>query len=249
MRSPLLISILLAAASLHAGSACHPQPVVAVTNRGEVMAQPRIHFVLWGAYWLTPAGASGADQTVRSFSRVPALYFSGLAQYGVNTPQLSGMTVATAYEPPYYITQDAVALMLGSLTRAGVLLPSPRSVYYIVLLPPGLTSPFRGFHSYFQDFDGSVVWFAYVMPNGDATLSAIFHELVEGVTDPEGRGVQTVTPVKSPLYWSEIADACEAACDHASISGVPVPAYWSQLDGACIAPGGDKKRTQPLPVK
>lgn len=230
-RAALLI--LVSGALAIAGNICTSQPTtVAITNKGEVMAQPRIHFIFWGSYWsVGGAGSTLADSIVRTFNRVPQGYWSGLAQYGVQSPELAGMTVATAYEPPSYVTEGTVVAFLQSLMESRILPKLSRSVYYIVLLPKGTLASFRGYHTYFRDLDGSTTWFSWVTTNGDTLYYDVFHELVEGMTDPEGRGVQTVVPVKSPKYWSEIADACEAACTG---TGIRVAPYWSQADGACV---------------
>lgn len=235
MKRSLLSLSLLLVVNLYASDSCK-SPAVTVVNRGGVMAQPRVHFVFWGSYWLAD-GSNQADLIVRSYSRVAPEYFSGLAQYGVGTPRLAGMATVTAYEPPSYVTQVDVALLLGSIKPM-------QGTYYVVLIPPAQASPFRGFHSYFQDFDGSVIPFAWVT-SGASMIPDVFHELIEGMTDPTGKGVQTMTPAKSPLYWSEIADACESACSLSNIGGVSVPSYWSQSDGACIAPGSNQSRINP----
>lgn len=208
---------------------------MSVVNRGRVISAPRIHFVFWGSYWLS-AGAAEADLIVRSFSRVPSAYFGGLSQYGVSAPVLAGMTVATAYEPPNYTTEGDVATMLASLISNRVLPHPGNSSFYVVIFPKGILSPYRGYHTYLRNGDDYTAPFSWVTTNGDSTIPDVFHELIEGMTDPEGSGVQTMQPVKSDSHWSEIADACES-CQTSKVRGVPVPAYWSQADGACIAPG------------
>lgn len=212
-------------------AACSTQPVTPVINRGQVMANPRIHFVFWGSYWRT-AGSADADLVVRSYSKIAPIYFSGLEQYGVNSPELAGMTIVDAYEPPSVVRELDVALFLGTLAKRP-------GTFYVVLLPKGTLSSYRAFHSTIRELDGSITWYTWVSNNGGSSqmLSDLSHELVEGLTDPDGKGVQTVVPVKSPTNWSEIADACEAFCSPSSVQGVPVVSYWSQRDGACIAPG------------
>lgn len=225
----ILFALLLAVASLTADT------VVNIINRGHVMTQPRIHFIFWGSYW-SGDGSPLADLVVRSYSNVSPVYFTGLTQYGVNTPQLAGMTIATLYEPPSYVTQLEAALLLNNLKKERIIRPAGE--YFVLLLPKGITSPYRGYHTYLREEDGRTVWFSWVTTNSNTTITDVFHELVEGITDPEGRGVQTTVPVKSPLNWSEIADVCEVSLyPPATINDVLVPAYWSQADGACITPG------------
>lgn len=218
-------------------ASCVPASPVTITNRGEVIARPRVHFVLWGSYWHSPDGGRAADVLVRSYARISSVYFEGLAQYGVASPELAGMTTVTSYEPPSYITEAEIAYMLQVQMDSHTLRPSSessRSVIYIVLLPPEARAKYRGFHFPFVALDGSTIWAAWVTYSS-TMIADVLHELIESMTDPEGNGVQA--PPVYPGLWREIADVCAATCTGSSVYDIPVPSYWSQSGGACVAPG------------
>lgn len=224
------------------------------------MTDPRVHFVFWGSYWLTPDGVEKADTLVHAFTRATPTYFSGLAQYGVGTPKLVGMTVVappkllttlitqlpgigvkSPLEPPAMVTEAAVVAMLDAQMQAGVLRPAhevARSTYFLVIVPPGsattlanLTRP--GLHTFWwlPRIQNYVWWGLVAAGNISTDITIMFHELVEGMSDPQGGGVQG-----PPNYisWVEIVDIC---CGRTSAFGdLLLPAYWSEHDKACIVP-------------
>lgn len=227
-----------------AGGFCTAQPTVPVTitNSGHVMVEPKVHFIFWGNYWKAGDGLDAADRAVQSFVRVPE-YFAGLSQYGVGRPKLAGMTTTALYEPPSTVSPGTVATLIESLMDARVIpnaLESSRSIYYVVLLPPSVSAaPSVAFHDYIAYPLGIKTWFSFVVANPSTMMYYLFHELVEGMTDPEGAGVRvTSATTHTWASWEEISDACFSACGLSNtVNGVPVAAYWSQADGACVAPG------------
>jgi hypothetical protein len=219
-------------------------PVRFLDRGGPVLHAAHIHLLYWGSAWRssgtsypTPDEITAALRTVLS-----GPYLSGLTQYRHIRPAvLRGSAVVTTSDPPSGFKDTNIRDFLDAQLDAGVL-PSPNSdpqSLYVVVLPVGVSaggdsSGFLGEHHYFTRH-GQRIHFAWIANSGSLTgaTSIMSHELVESLTDPEGKAIVGVSGTCEQSGWCEIADICDSTV---VVSGVAVSTYWSEQADKCVAP-------------
>jgi hypothetical protein len=218
---------------------------------GIVLPAVNVHLVFWGAAW-TDGSYPSPDDVAAVFGAVlSGPYMGALEQYrGVGNGTLASATVVADSDPPNQFSNDAVTGLLKQLFEQDRL-PEPDSgsqLLYCVVMVPGITASdpnVIGEHSLFYycnvelpfDFDiAQKVYYAWVLNDGTLDgMSTIFaHEVVEVVTDPEGKAILGDAGSCYGGGWCEIGDVCQGNIGQSN--GVTVQAYWSQRDGACVIP-------------
>src|SRR6185295_5259853 len=99
---------------------------------------------------------------------------------------------------------------------------------YMVIPQPGSTDPTEGlggYHAYNDDDQNNRYYYSWTINNGslDTIDWFVSHELVEAMTDPDGRAIQ-VEP-RNPDNWNEISDGA-AQSIYARLNGYLVQSYW-----------------------
>lgn len=227
---------------------------------GPVGSGMPVELLFWGSWWLTPDGANRrALIETRTHQLLDSVYFSELAQYGVNPPHWRGSLVVTAPNPPgAFNSQDdtkKVPDLIDDLIDDDVFPdPDDEMIAFIVFMPEGFTETIKenGAHTFDYNYtfptDYDYYWVAWVRSFGDIpaddpkdndpedTLRTMGHELVEMFTDGQlnawyaGSGKSTV----------EIGDAGATPVTKekqtAWVNGVRVQAYWSNAANATVIP-------------
>jgi hypothetical protein len=213
-----------------------------------------VQLLLWGDWWLTPAGAArGALVIARTRAMIDSPYFSELSQYGISPPAWRGATVITEPGPPAGFTSDTgeqILDLVNDLVDDNVS-PSPEDepIAFVVLMPggfsrkPGDPNGAHTYTAYYEfPFSKDYYWAAWVRSfdpaNGDDpedTARTISHEIVEMLSDPDtGAGWYA-----GPVETGEISDAgveADGTKQAAWVNGAHVQSYWSNRHGATVIP-------------
>jgi hypothetical protein len=223
-----------------------------VDHGGPVLRAAQLFLIYWGNAWTAPPpSAPTHDQISRAVETlVTGPYLTGLSQYrDINPASVRGSAVITTSEPPNEFSDDDVTEFLDAQLGTGAVAgpgPDNQTLYYVIM-PTGVHSDtdgeLAGKHSYYERHDQPIhfVWTADSSSISTATRT-MSHELVEAVTDPEGRSVLGVRGSCIDPGWCEIADICETTT---LIYGIAVRPYWSNLARDCIAPYLDQADTYP----
>jgi hypothetical protein len=212
----------------------------AISNGGgPQLTRPHVYLLFWGERWgATPAPAHSMSDLHGAFAKIIAgPYLSAAAQYG--NEGLAGLMGAWWIDhsnPPNHFSDGDVQHAVTRLIDDHGL-PYDANGYYMVILPPGIDAQEKslaGKHVYVREHEHGhdiiVGWVLYADDMNEMTR-VFSHELVEGMTNPFGTGVQ-VKPA-DPEAWNEIGDVCSSM---APSNGIVVNSYWSQEDKACVVP-------------
>jgi hypothetical protein len=239
-----------------------PSPVTLVRGPGPVLPRPSIMPIFWGAEWVSPSPPIAPAVLLDCLKAiVDGPYLDGLAQYGFSgKPTILGPRFVSNSEPAAVASVaqwngEAVNLLDGMIDADQLAEPdedwSRLTVIFLpstAAYPTGSTGTTFGFHSSFQwvdydlfDLDDDPVRFAVIgtAPYGaisglDMATYSLSHELVESMTDPDGKNGWRQTPGTGSATADEIADS---PCDQIGrLNGVAVASYWSNADNACIIP-------------
>jgi hypothetical protein len=212
----------------------------AISNGGgRQLTRPAVYVLFWGERWgVAPPPACAMGDLHGAFAKIIAgPYLSAAAQYGnEGLAALQGAYWIDHSHPPNHFSDDDVQREVTKLIDNHGL-PYQASAYYMVILPPGIEASDKslaGKHVYVREHEhGHDITVGWVLYDDDMNeMTRVFsHELVEGMTNPFGTGLQ-VKPA-DPVAWNEIGDVCTSV---APSNGIVVNAYWSQEDKACVVP-------------
>lgn len=232
---------------------------------GPLLPQPNIMPIFWGAEWVSASPPIAPATLLASLETIiDGPYLDALAQYGAGgKPTLLAPRYISGSEPGTGAPNSAYWASMGrylldNLIDEGSLAEPDEdwSRFTVIFMPSTFAYPpdaqgrtVYGFHASFQwqdydlfDVDNDPVRYAMVgtaPQNGvsglDMATSTFSHELVEAITDPDGKGGWRRSPSSGTPSSDELADA---PCSQiARLNGVAVSSYWSMGDNACIIPG------------
>jgi hypothetical protein len=184
---------------------------------------PPIYLIFWGTYWATtasngdPSKPSAAEVTTALKGVVGSAYLSGLTQYGVDgRASVASPGVIQNNNPPGNFGDSDIAGEVADQMYAGnvpavIVHGLPNMAYgtgiYVVVTPPGLTSPNEGngasdngtgfsFNLVRGCAEMQDIWLGGLSANGDPNNATVLdyyvgnfsHELAENITDPLAGG-------------------------------------------------------------
>jgi hypothetical protein len=199
-----------------------------------------VYLYFWGSSWRSnPPPDPSVQDVVNAFAKiVSSPYQSGVAQYGCSMLRWGGAYFTTGgIDPPSTFHDVDIQTRMMEIIDFNYSAPGAPADLYFIITGPGAkysNSAVAGAHSYFADLRAfAYMNYAWVQFGSLKSMTTIFsHELVEGITDPHGDGIQ-IDPTDS-TDWNEIGDACEG--NVGLVNGVQVQAYWSRKDNVCVIP-------------
>jgi hypothetical protein len=220
-----------------------PQDAPATTTitdgGGSQLAIPQVYLLFWGSRWgASPPPAHSMSDLCNAFAKIIAgPYLSAAAQYGNHgSAKLIAAYWIDHSDPPNNFLNSDVQREIADLIDLRGLSYDPHG-YYLVIMPPGIEAKDKSlagehFHvRHEQHVDNLTIGWVLYSDDVNETTAVFAHELVEGMTDPCGTGIQ-VNPTDRDS-WHEIGDVCQSV---ASSNGVVVNSYWSQEDKVCVVP-------------
>ncbi len=229
---------------------------------GQTVAKiaPKTHVV--SVFWGPGVNALFSDAThgIQAFYRDlgQSEYFAWLSEYGVVSLDTNGtnttITPTTVFNVTSQGTADAqLQTEIRNQIKAGKL-PAPNAdggTIYVVTFPKGAALGAlvaAGVGAYHQQDSLNHQWEYVVLPdqgdtvNLDGATRAVSHEIIEAVTDPDGRtGLRDVqTPAPGGYCGGEIGDICQAATDNPALPITVggnrwlVQKMWSNVAKGCV---------------
>ena len=230
----------------------------AVFRGGAIGTGAPVQLVYWGSFWKTPEGRAREQFLTDGMRRmIDSVYWSGLAQYGINPPTYRGSMIVTRPEAPMRFKDGTMKPVLDLVDDLigdeRVPDPDDERIAFIVFMPRYFANPPSGdlgAHSsdlkYDFPFDTDRYWAAWVgyyafdldgTPRDrdpEDTLMIASHELVGILTSPERDG-WTIGPKEEHI--PDAAILLPGGVEQvANVNGVRVNAYWSNAHNATIIP-------------